>query len=119
MEKHPEIGATILVPIHELKEVAKCVRSHQEWHNGNGYPDGLKDSEIPLKSRIVSLADAFDAITSDRPYRKRKSVDYAVKEIKECSGTQFHPEVVDAFLKAYEKTGMDEDDAFKKIDVSL
>ncbi|MBN1872058.1 MAG: HD-GYP domain-containing protein [Candidatus Omnitrophica bacterium] len=106
VEKHPEIGANILLPIKELKEVAKCVRSHQEWHNGNGYPDGLKKDEIPLMSRIVSIADAFDAMTSDRPYRKRKDVKVAVEEIKDCSGTQFNPQVVEAFLKAFSKTGM-------------
>ena len=106
VEKHPEIGASILLPIKELRDVARCVRSHQEWHNGNGYPDGLKKNEIPLMSRIVSIADAFDAMTSDRPYRKRKSTAIAVKEIKDCSGTQFDPQVVEAFIKAYSKNGM-------------
>jgi len=103
VEKHPEIGASILLPISELNEVASCVRSHQEWHNGNGYPGGLRRDEIPLMSRIVSIADAFDAITSDRPYRKKKSAEEAVQEIRECSGTQFDPQVVEAFLNAYKK----------------
>ena len=103
VEKHPKIGASILLPIPELSEVARCVRSHQEWHNGNGYPDGLKRDEIPLISRIMSVADAFDAITSDRPYRKRRSTDEAVSEIREWSGRQFAPKVVEAFLNAYRK----------------
>jgi hypothetical protein len=103
VEKHPKIGASILFPIPEMNEVAKCIRSHQEWHNGNGYPDGLRKDEIPLMSRIVSVADAFDAITSNRPYRKKKSVKESLEEIKKCSGMQFDPKVVEAFLNAYEK----------------
>ena len=103
VERHPEIGASILLPIRELNEAARCVRSHQEWYNGNGYPDGLKKNEIPLISRIVSVADAFDAITSDRPYRKKKSAKKAAEEIKEYSGTQFDPQVVEVFLEEYRK----------------
>ncbi|MBL7071340.1 MAG: HD-GYP domain-containing protein [Candidatus Omnitrophica bacterium] len=103
VEGHPSIGASILCPMPELKEVAKCVRSHQEWYNGNGYPDGLKRDEIPLIARIVSVADAFDAITSDRPYRKPLSGAEAVEEIRDSSGTQFDPSITKAFLKAYNK----------------
>lgn len=103
VERHPKIGASILVPMPELNEVARCVRWHQEWYNGNGYPDGLKSDEIPATSRIVSVADAFDAITSDRPYRKKKGAEEAVNEIKECSDMQFDPLVVKAFLNAYKK----------------
>ncbi len=101
VEKHPEVGASIIAPIPELSEVSRFVRFHQEWYNGNGYPDGLKRDEIPLIARIVSVADAFDAITSDRPYRKRKSNETALREIKERSGTQFDPHVVDVFVKIY------------------
>jgi len=101
VEEHPKIGASILYPLRELSEVARCVRSHQEWYNGNGYPDGLRRDEIPLISRIVSVADTFDAITSDRPYRKRRGADDAVREIRGCSGTQFDPSLVKAFLSAY------------------
>jgi HD-GYP domain-containing protein (c-di-GMP phosphodiesterase class II) len=103
VERHPEIGASILFPICELNEVARCVRLHQEWYNGNGYPDGLKREEIPLISRIISVADTFDAITSDRPYRKKKSSKEAIKEIGEYSGTQFDPQIVEAFLSAHKK----------------
>lgn len=103
VEKHPEIGASILFPIHELREVSRCVRLHQEWHNGNGYPDKLKKDEIPLISRIISVADTFDAITSDRPYRKKKSAKKSLEEIKRGSGTQFEPQIVKALLSAYEK----------------
>jgi HD-GYP domain-containing protein (c-di-GMP phosphodiesterase class II) len=114
VERHPEIGASILFPISELSEVAKCVRLHQEWYNGNGYPDKLKRDEIPIISRIVSIADAFDAITSDRPYRKKRSRETAVEEIKKYSGTQFDPEIVDTFLNAYRKGLIDINNQYKK-----
>lgn len=103
VERHPEVGASILSPIAELSEVSRVVRFHQEWYNGNGYPDGLKRDEIPIIARIISVADAFDAITSDRPYRKSRSNEAALKEIKERAGTQFDPHVVDAFIEAYNK----------------
>ncbi len=97
VERHPEIGASIIYPIQELSEVAMCVRSHQEWYNGNGYPDGLKREEIPLISRIVSVADAFDAITSDRPYRKKRGAKEALDEIESYAGSQFDPQIVNVF----------------------
>lgn len=103
VERHPEIGASILFPIQELKEVAMCVRLHQEWYNGNGYPDGLKRDEIPLIARIVSVADAFDTMTSGRPYKKKRNAKEATKEIRECSGTQFDPVIVEAFLAGHKK----------------
>ncbi len=103
IKKHSIIGATILHPIKELSDVAREVRYHQECYDGSGYPDGLKGRDIPLVARIISVADAFDAITSNRPYKKKKSVEDAIQEIKRCSGTQFDPVVVGAFLLAFEK----------------
>jgi len=103
IKEHPVIGATILYPIKELGSILTGVRFHQEKHDGTGYPDGLKGKEIPLLGRIIAVADAFDAITTNRPYRTKKSIEEAVFEIKRCSGTQFDPEIVAAFLKAYEK----------------
>lgn len=103
VERHPEMGASILAPIPELNDISKFVRFHQEWYNGNGYPNGLKRDEIPIIARIVSVADTFDAITSDRPYRKKKSGEAALKEIKERAGIQFDPQVVDAFVRAYNR----------------
>lgn len=103
IKKHSIIGATILHPIKELGYVAREVRHHQECYDGSGYPDGLKGNDIPLIARIIAVADAFDAITTNRPYKKKKSIEEAISELKRCSGTQFDPVVVSAFLLAYEK----------------
>lgn len=103
IKKHSVIGATILYPIKELVNVAREIRYHQEKFDGSGYPDGLKGYNIPLIARIIAVADAFDAITSNRPYRKKRSVEEALQEIKRNSGTQFDPVVVSAFLLAFEK----------------
>ncbi len=103
IKKHSTIGATILHPIKELSDVAKEIRHHQECFDGSGYPDGLKGSDIPLIARIIGVADAFDAITTERPYKKKKTIEDALKELKRCSGTQFDPVIVSAFLLAYEK----------------
>lgn len=102
IKEHPVIGANILYPIRELGGILEGVRSHQERFDGSGYPDGLKGKQIPLLARIIAVADAFDAITLSRPYRDNKSIETAVEEIKRCSGTQFDPHVVEAFVKAYQ-----------------
>jgi putative two-component system response regulator len=99
IKEHPARGENILKPVLELKEIAKVVRAHHEHYDGTGYPDGLKGREIPLGARIMAVADAYDSITSERPYRKAASHRFAVKEIIRCSGTQFDPEVVEHFLE--------------------
>ena len=101
MQEHATIGAIILQPIHGLEEVAAAVKAHQERYDGKGYPDRLRGREIPLMARIVSVADAFDAMTTDRPYRARIADEVALEEITGCAGTQFDPQVVEAFLRAY------------------
>ena len=93
----------ILNPIKELGDVAKEVRHHQECYDGSGYPDGLKGSAIPLIARIISVADAFDAMTTTRAYRKGRTAEEALQELKRCSGSQFDPIIVGAFLLSYEK----------------
>ena len=103
IRRHPEIGAAILYPIKELNDILGGVRSHQEKFDGTGYPDGLKGPQIPLLARIIAVADAFDAITSSRPYRNKKTQQEAISEIQQCTGTQFDPKITDLFLKAYEK----------------
>ncbi len=103
MQEHSVIGAIILQPIQGMEEVAKAVKAHHERYDGTGYPDGLAGERIPLMTRIISVADTFDTMTTDRPYRKRLSDSVAIEEIQACSGTQFDPMVVGAFMRAYRK----------------
>jgi HD-GYP domain-containing protein (c-di-GMP phosphodiesterase class II) len=100
MNMHPHFGAEILHHVKYLKQVVPGVKCHHEMFNGSGYPDGLHGDEIPLSARIIAVADSFDAMTTDRPYRKALSFDVAFGEIEKCSGTQFDPLVVEAFLSA-------------------
>ena len=100
IKRHPEAGEEILKNVRFLQEVAQIVKQHQERWDGKGYPLGLKGEGIHLYARIVALADAFDAMTSDRVYRKAMSLEEAIEEIRRNKGTQFDPMVVDAFLTA-------------------
>ncbi len=102
MRAHPLMGADILSHIEQMKEVSRIMRAHHEKWDGSGYPEGLRGEEIPVQARIISVADAFDAITTDRPYRKAADVKTAAEEIKKFSNREFDPVVVDAFLKACE-----------------
>ena len=102
MRRHPVDGAEILEQIPELAEMAKIVRYHQEAYDGSGYPDGLKGDEIPIGARIATVVDAFDAMVTDRPYRKGMTVEKAVEELKRNRGTQFDPNVVDAMIALYQ-----------------
>ena len=98
IKKHPTIGNKIISPVTFLAPVAPMVLYHQEWYDGNGYPEGLSGEEIPLGSRIVAVIDAYDAMTSDRPYRKALPKEHAISELRKGSGTQFDPGVVDVFV---------------------
>ncbi|MFN3481332.1 MAG: HD-GYP domain-containing protein, partial [Thermodesulfovibrionales bacterium] len=100
---HPLKGAEILRPISHLQEVIKIISHHHEHYDGSGYPDGLRGEDIPLLSRILQVADAFDAMTSERPYRKIPGINKAIEELKSCSGRQFDPATVDAFIRALNK----------------
>jgi putative two-component system response regulator len=99
MKKHPQIGYWILEGIHDLKMASAIVLSHQETYDGTGYPRRMKGEDIPLGARIFALIDCFDAITSDRPYRKAASYEIAREEIVRCTGSQFDPLVTQYFLK--------------------
>ena len=103
MRKHPKIGHDMLKDISFLSGAAEIVMAHHERFDGKGYPNGLAADEIPLGARIFVLADTFDAMTSDRPYRRALSSDVARQEIITCSGTQFDPHCVQAFLLAFDK----------------
>lgn len=99
MKKHPVIGAEIVSSTEHLQEHAIVIRHHHERIDGNGYPDGLKGDAIPLASKILAVADTFDALTSDRPYRKGIPEEKALEIIKEVKGSQLDNEVVLFFLK--------------------
>jgi response regulator RpfG family c-di-GMP phosphodiesterase len=94
---HPVVGDKILKPLRFLACEAKAVRHHHERYDGKGYPDGLKGDDIPLIARVVTVADAFDAMTSDRPYRSKRPLATAMEEIVRGAGTQFDPLAADAF----------------------
>jgi len=98
MRHHPEIGARILSPLSSLQKVGLYVRHHHEHYDGTGYPDGQEGDEIPLPSRIIMLADAFDAMTTDRPYRKALTRKEAFQRIGQGRGKQFDPRIVDLFF---------------------
>ena len=98
IKKHPLTGAKMIEQIEPLKHARKIIRHHQECFDGSGYPDGLKGEDIPLGARIVGVADAFGAMITDRPYRKALSVERAMLELKEYSGKQFDPTIVEIFL---------------------
>ncbi|MDR3569275.1 MAG: response regulator [Syntrophobacteraceae bacterium] len=100
---HPSIGADILSPIQSLADIIPAIRSHHERIDGKGYPEGLKGEQIPLLARMVAVADTYDALTSDRPYRKGFSKEDALAIIEKAKGTQLCPECVRIFLKALEK----------------
>ncbi|OEU79751.1 MAG: hypothetical protein BA872_00265 [Desulfobacterales bacterium C00003060] len=99
MKKHCEIGHRIARNVSELVSVANDILCHHERWNGNGYPGGLEGEEIPLLARIISIVDAYDAMLSERPYRKARSKEEAMKEIRKSAGTQFDPELAERFLK--------------------
>jgi len=99
IKMHPKLGEEIIRPVAFLEKARPIIRHHHERFDGNGYPDGLHGDLIPFMARILAVADTYDAMTSHRPYRSALSADVALAEIKKCSGTQFDPDVVRAFLE--------------------
>lgn len=106
MKQHPRHSAKILESAGLSDEIIQSVLHHHEWYNGKGYPDGLSEKEIPLASRILLVADAVDAMSSDRPYRKALSLDKLQAVLKENSGSQFDPEIVEAILHLLSQNGL-------------
>ena len=98
MKKHPESGFRILSSVPEYLEIAAIVLAHHERFDGTGYPNKVKGHDIHLASRIICLADAYDAMTETRTYRSAMTKEEAIEEIKRCSGSQFDPEIVQIFL---------------------
>ena len=103
MQQHPLVGLTILQHIKELDECLLGVRHHHERFDGTGYPDRLKGNQIPLIASIIAVADAYDAMTSDRPYRQALSKEKAIEEIKRSSGKQFDPLVAESLISLYQE----------------
>jgi len=103
IKEHPAKGANIMAPIKQLEKIIPPMRHHHERYDGAGYPDGLRGDAIPLPARIISVADTFDAMTSDRPYQSARLEPEVVEKLKEWAGTRYDPEVCEAFAKAYNK----------------
>ena len=99
IERHCEIGHRIAEASVELSPISDYILKHHEWWNGQGYPMRIRGDEIPLPCRMMAVADAFDAMTSDRPYRRALGLSAAVRELERCSGEQFDPEIVAVFVE--------------------
>ncbi|RLD18597.1 MAG: phosphohydrolase [Caldiserica bacterium] len=99
IREHPEIGEELIKPIDFLENLSPMIRSHHERWDGLGYPDGLKGEEIPIGARIIAIADAYDSMTSSRPYREALNKEKAIEELKKEKGRQFDPHLVDVFLE--------------------
>ena len=102
VKKHPAESVKILKPVKMISSILPAILYHHENYDGTGYPDGLKVEDIPLSARILCVADAYDSMTADRPYRSSPGKDYAISELHRCSGSQFDPKIVELFLQLIE-----------------
>src|SRR5260370_1865257 len=100
MKQHPAKGAVIMSGVAQLIEIVPGMKYHHEKWSGGGYPDNLKEEEIPMQARIIAIADTFDAMTTNRPYQKAMELSYVVEKVKSFPGSRFDPRVVDAFVHA-------------------
>ncbi len=98
IKTHPELGERLVASIEKLRLISNWLKSHHERYDGKGYPDGLKGEEIPISSRIIAIADTYDAMTSNRAYRAALSHEVAIAEIQKCSGSQFDPKLAEIFV---------------------
>jgi HD-GYP domain-containing protein (c-di-GMP phosphodiesterase class II) len=107
MRSHTEIGSRMLSQVAFLRDAIPVIRHHHERYDGTGYPDGLQGEDIPMAARIFGLADTFDAMTSDRPYRRALSLDAALDELKKGAGTQFDADVVGCLVRLHRQGRFD------------
>lgn len=105
LKQHPKKGIEIIEPVKSLEDISPLILHHHERYDGTGYPNGLKGTKIPFLARLLAVVDSFDAMTSNRPYNARKTYLQAIEELKRCKGTQFDPEITDAFIDIIEKKG--------------
>jgi len=108
MRMHPILGARILQPIKAFRQILNVVLHHHEWYDGSGYPDGLAGQNIPLHARIVSVCDAYHAMTSTRPYRQRRTPEFALAQLEAGKGSQFDPIIVDYFIQMMRRRAADD-----------
>ena len=107
LQQHPKYGANIMEQLDLLKDIAPLTLYHHERYDGKGYPLGLKGEEIPIGARILAVADTYDAMIADRPYRKAFPFDYVKKEMKKAAGNQLDPDIVKIFFDILKKEGLD------------
>jgi HD-GYP domain-containing protein (c-di-GMP phosphodiesterase class II) len=103
MKTHPDKGANIMSQVAQLADVIPGMRAHHENYDGSGYPQGLKGEEIPFFARLITVADTFDAMTTDRPYQKAFTLEFAVNRIRQMASIKYDPKIVEAFAKACEE----------------
>ena len=108
IENHAGLGSRVLKRVQQMASIVPGVKHHHERFDGKGYPSGLAGADIPLLARIIAIADAYDAMTSSRPYRKAMSSDEALEEIRRSAGTQFDPELVELFIQAIRQNKAEE-----------
>lgn len=107
IRRHPEEGARMVAAVRSLRSAVPAVLFHHERWDGRGYPVGVEGDAIPAEARVLAVVDAFDAMTSDRPYRRALGTRAALAELDRCSGTQFDPEIVEYFLAAWEEGSLE------------
>jgi diguanylate cyclase (GGDEF)-like protein len=110
IQLHPRIGYRLVERVPELRDIAPAILHHHERFDGNGYPSKLTGEEIPLEARIICVADSFSAMTAERPYKRRMSLEEACQELERCAGTQFDPEVVRVFVEVVRAQPIADDD---------
>lgn len=115
VRQHTVVGSKIINPLTHMKDIVPGVRHEHERFDGNGYPDGIRGKEIPFEARVIAVADSFDAMMSDRPYRRALTQKQAEEELSRNSGTQFDPELVEIFLKVIKRDGLPKDESLSEI----